>query len=201
MALQPQLSFTGTAGEACVRPRAPSLAPKPGCGGPWGREAALSTCVNRRRREGGRIQIPPVSLCGEWAVTACLSLSLSLSLSICLCLSVSRCLPPSPGPLRPTPAPTPSRAPGVKSIPHIPPSPPPLQGLTHCPHGNQTEGEEVPAWPPHQPCPASQDSSEPGGFGFTGPAPARAAWAWWGNASLRPPTGSRGKAACAQGLQ
>lgn len=57
------------------------------------------------------------------------------------------------------------------------------------------------AWPPHQPCPASQKGSEPGGFGFTGPAPARAAWAWWGDASLRPPTGSRGKATCAQGLR
>lgn len=114
-------------------------------------------------------------------------------LSVCLCLALSA----QPG----TPRPTPSRAPTVKSVPHIPPSPPPLQGLTHCPHGNQTEGEEVSAWPPHQPCPASQEGSEPGGFGFTGSAPARAAWAWWGDASLRPPTGSRGKATCAQGLR
>lgn len=54
MAPQPQWSFTGTAGEACVRPRAPSLVPKPGGGAPWGREATLSMCAIRRRREGER---------------------------------------------------------------------------------------------------------------------------------------------------
>ena len=102
---------------------------------------------------------PCVSVCVSLSVSLCLSvcpcISVSLSVSVCLSVSLSLslrvslclCLSVSPQALSAFPHPRGSQGELTRSDP---PSARSLQGPTHCPHGNQTDGRK-PALAPLSP--------------------------------------------------